>query len=399
MKQIFVRLVFLLQSGFLVPSVFVTNTAAAQALPGCELISDSPALVSTVPRIQGLIRSKKFAAVEDEWKDKLSRVGRPSYPDFLLYAEIQRVVSDDPALEPLIQQWKNERPNSFLVQLASGVFHSQLGYKKRGTALARDTSKEQFEAMRIEHSKALLDLERATELGQASAIPFAAMMNIMRSQARRDAELLLLSKAGQADKGNLSARWARIKSISLAWGGSDEMLDSYYDEVGSEGLPDSSVRFLRYSILMQKAHGYDEITKEGRKAISTWKQAVALCQYAEEPLRSIMRVADGLEDWVDLRDAASKLLVVQPKDASVHNLRGWANLKLEDYPAMEKDYVKASELGWIFAQNRIGYFYMTGQHLKKDLIKARYFLQMAANSGNTNAVENLRWLNQYGDKK
>ncbi len=399
MKQQHSRFSLSIKSGLISLCITLANVVNAQTLAGCELVSDSPSLTTTIPRLQGYLKSKNFVALEEEWNDKLSRVGQPGYPDFLLYKEIQRVVSDDASLEPLIEQWKSDRPNSFLAYLSSGIFRDLLGYKKRGTGLARETSKEQFEAMAAEHRKGLKDLDVAVSLNKSSAIPMAAMINILRSNASADVDALIFLKAEQADKNNLSARIARIKSISPAWGGSNEMLDSYYKEVGTIGIAESAVRYLQYSILIQKAFLYDVLSKERRKAIETWKQATGLCQYAEEPLRATIRLAYDLEDWIDVRDTASKLLVVLPGNAQVHSQRGWAHEKLTNYAEMERDYLRASELGLAYAQNRIGYFYMTGQYVNKDFVKARKYLQMAVNTGNSHAVENLRWLNQHGDKK
>jgi Sel1 repeat/Domain of unknown function (DUF4034) len=384
-----------------IASMYLTYSLAgnAQTLPGCELITDNPSMTTTVARIQGYLREKKFFAIEDEWQDKLKRVGLPNYPDLLLYLEIQRVLSDDPALEPLIEQWKSQQPNSFFAYLSSGIYRASLGYKKRGSALARDTSKEQFDAMALEHRKGLLDLERAASLSKSSALPMASMMNILRAQSGADINLELLLRAEKADPRNLSARRSRITSISLAWGGSNEQLTSYYAQVGDLDLPDGYVRFLRYSILMEQARDFELFNKEKRRAIETWKKAVGLCQYAEAPLRAVLRTAYDLEDWGDVRNAASNLLVILPKNAQIFTQRAWAHEKLANYLDMERDYLSASDLGSAYAQNRIGYFYMTGQYVKKDLVKARKFLQLAANNGSAHATENLQWLNQYGDKK
>jgi TPR repeat protein len=62
-------------------------------------------------------------------------------------------------------------------------------------------------------------------------------------------------------------------------------------------------------------------------------------------------------------------------------------------------YLRASDLGSSWAQNRIGWFYMTGSHVVSDFKKAKIHLSRAAKQNNKTAIENRAILKSLQNKE
>jgi Sel1 repeat len=372
---------------------------SAQTLPGCEVISADDEATVTAKRVTTLLSEKKFLAVEDEFSDKLRRYRQGTYNDILFTVELQRAAGSSPSTAPLLQMWVNERKDSFFAHLLLAHYRTNLGYEKRGGELYAQTSQEQIVAMRQEFNLAVASYREAIKLDAKSSLPLAGLMRTLRPTTSKDTAWELLTQANRNDSKNLAARREMIYSLAPRWGGSLEEFDKYLERLKTENLSTAHIRYLTYIVEMQKGLHHERITKEYTKAIRHWNLALDQCQYSGVALTSIMNATTQLQDWEQLKIAASRFLVIAPQDSETLVRRAWANEKLSRFEEMERDYLAASNLGNSYAQNRIGYFYMVGHPIKRDLVKARGYLEMAAKNGNPNAGANLDWLTKYGEKR
>jgi tetratricopeptide (TPR) repeat protein len=371
----------------------------AQVLPGCEVIAADAETTITGKRLQQLIIEKRFSAVDDELADKLRRYRLGTFNDIQLIVEIRKAAAPDPKIEPLLKTWVNESKASFFAHLLLAQYRTNIGFEKRGGEFYSQTSQEQITGMRQEFDLAILSYQEAMKIDPKSSLPIAGLMSTMRPIADAEVAWKLVDQANRIDLKNLSARREMIYTLAPKWGGSLEAMDSYLEKQRKEGLSVSSLRYLTYITEMQKGLHFEGVTKENTKAIKHWNRALEQCQYSEPALRSIMDAANKLQDWQELKSTATRYLVIAPESAETLVRRAWANEKLSIFDEMERDYLIAAKLGSAYAQNRIGYFYMVGQPVKKDLIQARKYLEMAVKAGNTNAVINLEWLTKFGEKR
>jgi hypothetical protein len=372
-------------------------SVGAQVLPGCEVIATDAETTATGKRLQQLLVERRFSAVDDELVDKMRRVRAGTFSDIQLIVEVRKISEPNPRLEPLLKMWVQEKKDSFFAHLIEAQYRTNVGYEKRGGEFIHLTSEEQISAMRQEFNLAVNSYRKAIQIDPKSALPIAGLMSTLRPIEGQSKAWELLKQANQNDSKNLVARREMIYSLAPRWGGSLDALDSYMEQLRKEGLENSSLRYLTYINEMQKGIHHEVISKISTKAIYHWNRALEQCQYSDPALKSIMRVANRIQDWTELKYAATRYLVMFPEHAETLVQRGWANEKLSKFDEMERDLLAAASLGNAYAQNRIGYFYMVGHPLKRDLILARRYLELASKNGNGNAASNLEWLTKYGE--
>lgn len=377
---------------FVLLLAFVPALLVAQPLPGCEwtaLETDTTAS----RRIRALIKEKNFAAVEDELTDKLKRYERGEYSDLVLYADVSNALRSDPAFEPLLAQWAAEKPGSFFARWLRAEYHSTLAYAKRGSEFSGKTSTEQMAAMQAEFLKAAPEFKAARELRPASALPQAGLIGIARAVGGTGAVMDLAVDGERADPRNLAARHQAVYALAPKWGGSFEAMDQVVERAAKLPVDSARLRYLQYALEMAKANHYDVVTKEKTRAIGHWRRAVVLCS-TPAAWGHILRTAYDIEDWKTVKEAATHSLQGKPGVARVLQHRGWAHEKMGEMGSAIKDYEAAAELGEDWAQGRLGYYLMLGQHMPQDIPRARRMLESAAAKGNITAKNHLEWLNK-----
>lgn len=372
----------------------IALSAQAQTSQQCLPTFDENLGVATGKRIQTLLKEKKFAAVEDELADKLRRVDAGTYEDFTLYSEVKEAASEDAALEPILAEWVAHSPKSYVAILLKASNHVNLGYKRRGGDFADKTSSEQVSAMQTEFVKAASEASAAIKLNSNTAMAHAVLIRIARAVGGLEVTKMLLVEAEKNNPKNFSAKWQAISGLSPRWGGSFDELDAFVSMVKRGSLDAAKKRRLEYAVEMEKASHFDAITKEKKKAAVHYRAASNLCSEAKTPLNRIIAIAYDLEDWPEVKKTTSQYLLLDPASGSAFQRRGWAQEKTGQLPEAVKDYDAASTLGESWAQNKLGYFYMIGNTVPKDLNRAKQLFESAVAKGNQNAKVNLEWTNK-----
>ncbi len=372
---------------------FLPLGSQSQQLPGCELAVATDYSSPASSRLRSLLKEKQYAALEDELSDKLARYEKGEYSDLTLFRDVRSAVRKDVSLEPLLAQWVGASPKSFFARLMKALQHTDTAFEKRGYDFSDKTSAEQLTAMQSEFGKAIVDYKAALLIKPESAIARAGLMGAARALAGGDATVDLLTESERLDPRNLSARNEAIFSLAPKWGGSFEALDSVASRAVQARLSEASQRYLKYRIDTEKANHFEVVTKEKSKSIQAWRRAAAHCPMVEIPWSNISRLATDIEDWATVKEVSNRTIAVSNAPTAIQR-RGWANEKLGLSVEAIKDYEQAAALGEPWSQGRLGYFYMIGQHVPKDLVKAKVLLESAVAKGNTSARQSLDWLNR-----
>ncbi len=367
--------------------------AQSQQLPGCELVVASNFVSPASARLRFLLKEKNFAALEDELNEKLTRYEQGQYSDLSLFRDMKSAVEKDVSLEPLLAQWVAAKPKSYFARVMKGLQHSYTAFEKRGSNFADKTSVEQMSAMRNEFDKALVEYKAALEIKPKFAIAMAGIMSPARALGGAEATTDVMTRSEREDSQNLSARNEAIFSLAPKWGGSFEALDAIVVRANQAKLSEASLRYLRYRVESEKANHFEVVTKEKNKSIQAWRRAAAHCTAVEIPWSNISRLATDIEDWATVQETANRAIAVSNSPTAIQR-RGWASEKLGQMPDAIKDYQAAADLGEPWSQARLGYFYMLGQHVPKDVLKARALLESAIAKGNAHARQSLDWLNR-----
>jgi hypothetical protein len=382
---------------FVVFISLLATLSLAQQPAGCDLI-DSNVASTAANRMRALLKEKQFAALEDELNDKFKRYLASEYSDLIMYRDLRFALRNDASLEPLLAQWIATMPNSYMARLSKGIFHSQLAYAKRGSAFSNQTSTEQLDAMQAEFEKASADLLTAKRIRPQATLHNSPLMDIARATVSVGAVTDLLIESERTERLNLAPRQSAVFSLAPRWGGSFEALDDLVARAISVKMPVESIRYLKYSVEMEKASHFNEVTKEKTKAIFYWKNAAELCPENETAWSNIARNAFDIEDWKSVKDTASR--AIQRNSSATGSLyrRGYANEKMGLMTDAIADYQRAADLGEATSQGRLGYFYMLGQNVPKDLQRAKSLLEASASKGNAHAKQSLEWLNRQPTK-
>jgi tetratricopeptide (TPR) repeat protein len=343
-------------------------------------------------RLRQLLRKKEFVAVQDEFDDRLRRYEKGEFNDLNLYNIAKDSVRNEPGLDPIFSEWTKLNPGSFAAHFLSAVYHVEAGYTKRGSELADKTSMEQFQAMEAEFKAGMADLKSAKELRPKLGLVHAPAIKIARSIAGPEASRAMLAEAETVDPRNVSARYAAIAALDVRWGGSLEDLDGIVERAAKSPVPVPSQRYLKYLVEETKADHFRYITKEKTRAMAHYLQAARVCA-SPNALWSASTMAFDLQNWQAVINTVNDYLALQPRGVAWER-RGWAQEQLGHMDLALPDYEKAASSGQAWAQNKLGYLYMTGKGVPKDIARARQFFELAAAKGNVNAKANLDLLNK-----
>jgi len=127
----------------------------------------------------------------------------------------------DPSLEPLLEEWAKQTPGSFAPHAARGTYFVAVGWSRRGTRWAAETSQSQFAEMQRYHTRAWADLQRALGLRPKLVAAYRKLIGLAMA-ATSDPALgrELLDRALEACPNCFQVRVTHMVSLQPRWGGS-----------------------------------------------------------------------------------------------------------------------------------------------------------------------------------
>ncbi|MCZ8092275.1 MAG: DUF4034 domain-containing protein [Acidovorax sp.] len=374
---------------WLVLALLLPLVSRAQVIQPCDPSPESLVDNRSVAQLRELIQTKKFKGLEDALDDRLKRYEAGQYSDLALFLLIDGAVSPaDASFDPILTQWIAERPRHLMARIVRANYHIGVAYKKRGSAVANQTSSEQFAAMDAEFAKAFTDLKVALEIRPNSPLAIAGLILIARATGDRSTVLGWIEEAERRDPANLSARWVAIKALDQRWVGDPEDIDLLVERAMKAPLASARRRTLQWKAEMTQGDYFYSMSKENTKAIVHYRKAASLCASSDALWKS-SSAAYELENWAVVIDSVSEYLVQKPDAQRAYARRGWAKESLNRLPDAVSDYEKAAALGDDWAQNKLGYLLMTGNGVNKDIPRARKLFEAAAAQGNRHAPANL----------
>jgi tetratricopeptide (TPR) repeat protein len=143
---------------------------------------------------------------------------------------------DPPGLAERLDEWVAQRP-SYLSLAARGSYRIGRGFQMRGTELARNTSRAQFEGMAGQHAMAREDLEAAVALKPDFTAAHGMLITIAQADGSRSEARQWLDLALAARPDAYMPRQKYILILLPRWGGSYEEMDAF-----TEGLEKATAR-------------------------------------------------------------------------------------------------------------------------------------------------------------
>ena len=379
----------------------LAQTPGPTAIGTIRVCDDLNADVETAglrKELLSLLREKKYLALQDTLNDRHARMLTGELGDRALDALTDFASNADPALEPLFDEWVRTSQSSFMALLVRGKYHQSVGWKKRGYRFIDQTSQDQTDAMGESFKKAWADLTASSEKQPQSVLPYPELMRIASAIGSASEVAEILARANKVAPQNFVARLAAVRRFSPRWGGSFEAVDKVLAQARVDKLNPTDLRRLEYAALEVKAAHFKEVEKRPIEALPYYIQAAKVCDsYAA--WAQVSSIHYDREDWPQVEAATNQYMRLRPDTAWAYNRRGWALEKQGRLKDAISDFERAAEQGSDYAQNKIGYFYMTGNGFPKDLVKARGLFEKANTQGNKSAKANLEFMARSAEAK
>ena len=379
----------------------LAQTPGPTAIGTIRVCDDLNADVETAglrKELLSLLREKKYLAVQDTLNDRHARMLTGELGDRALDALTDFASNADPALEPLLDEWVRTSQSSFMALLVRGKYHQSVGWKKRGSRFIDQTSQDQTDAMGESFKKAWADLTASSKKQPQSVLPYPELMRIASAIGSASEVAEILARANKVAPQNFVARLAAVRRFSPRWGGSFEAVDKILAQARVDKLNPTDLRRLEYAALEVKAAHFKEVEKRPIEALPYYIQAAKVCDsYAA--WAQVSSIHYDREDWPQVEAATNQYMRLRPDTAWAYNRRGWALEKQGRLKDAISDFERAAEQGSDYAQNKIGYFYMTGNGFPKDLGKARVLFEKANAQGNKSAKTNLEFMARSAEAK
>ena len=180
--------------------------------------------------VRQLLMARSYDALDrllSAYADSVRRDYRVEYRLFDAYGAFGVAV---PAMEPYLNEWVHKRPNSAAAVLARSAYYRASGWNARGTKLARETTRDQFERMGDFFQRCANDLAVAHRLEPTSIVVYRQMMTIATSQGDIAVSRQMLDQALKIQPNSFILRATHMQNLLPRWGGSYEAMAKFAAE-------------------------------------------------------------------------------------------------------------------------------------------------------------------------
>jgi len=241
--------------------------------------------------------------------------------------------SAEPNLRVALDSWVEATPNSFAPYLARGNYWVEVAYARRGTKWARETAREDFDAMEEALERGLADLDRSIALRPglvaAQRTKIRALMNRGAGPDMRQT----VDDALAVCPSCFQVRATFITAIIPRWGGSYEAMGRFAEE-GNTTL-NRRLRVLPGYIERDRAQLL-EIDGQHAQALTMIDRACALGEYWEF-LEERARIRDRLDDQAGALADVERALAARPGHPRLVILRGYLHSRARQWELAGRD--------------------------------------------------------------
>lgn len=297
-------------------------------------------------------------------------------------------------LDTNFDAWVNAYPSSYSARLARGLYRVFAAWERRGDKFSNETTDEQFKGFAEALKQATVDLDDSIKLYSKPIWSYTALIRVSRGLGLGpDSSRRRLDEALKIDPRAFLPRLEYQTTLTPKWHGSVRLMEKFLTECKKSLMSTNNkerIEAKHHFYLGEKA----QLDKDYKKASNQYFEAY---RHDNDPymlFQSGQAALDG--SLYDLSfQRFDGLVRLHPKYPYGYNKRGW--IYEDHFKNDEKafnDYLVAAELGNSFAQNRVGWWYMTGKFVAKDYFRAEVYLKRAADQKNNTAIINLTDLNE-----
>lgn len=348
---------------------------------------------------------RDYDGLEKRYGEMFRAYQAGTIPDEEVYRSLDNLTQNAAdGQEPLFDLWLEKYPKSYVALLARGYFYRAKAGRIRGDQYARDTSSAQFAGHQRYMELARADLLKAVAVDPKPTLGYLRLISVEGSidalkSARRMRDLAL-----KADPKSFIAHRIYVKYAAPKWQGSLAALaDAERDAMASNM---TAADKQRYRAIYHYTLGdeYERQDKPNEAMAMFWR---AHEEGAEKESYDALERGAGVAEKNQQYDRAMKFLdelLATSSGVEVVARRHRGYLLETHYGQFAKafaDYSIAVEHGDDWAENRLGWWYDSGIHVRRDVKKAEEYWRRAAQKGNKTAIANLETLgkNTQGSTK
>lgn len=181
-------------------------------------------------QLQDWARSAEFGKLESAFSIAYANYASGKNDDRVIGHAFEAFSSTSPGLEAPLDQWIEEHPDSAHAHVARGMYRTELGWNRRGSAWASETSKEQFQGMAEAFDLAIKDFHKAIDIDPGLTTPYAELISIASGYGDKESIDRLRKVALSRQPASYMVRISLANALRPKWSGSMEELRDFVNE-------------------------------------------------------------------------------------------------------------------------------------------------------------------------
>jgi uncharacterized protein len=276
--------------------------------------------------VRRLLTSRKYdslGAVLSAYSDSVTQDYRLEYRLFDAYDAFDAPIQ---SLEPLLDEWVTERPQSAPARLARGVYLAARGWNARGYAFAARTSRAQFRQMDSFFARAKVDYLAGMRLDPRSIVPYRGLMKMDKTENDDETMRQLLDQGLRIQPYSFRLRAVYIQAILPRWGGSYKAMTEFAEECAPYAARNPRINALAGFVDYDRGRVLEKAGKKA-EAIKAYGRALShgdFWQFRYERGDLYFHADRDKEALEDLNKAVGQ----NPQDADALYDRSWVSYDL-----------------------------------------------------------------------
>ena len=155
--------------------------------PGTIPIPNSLKICQVV-ELRQMLENRQFARLNSVLDEYQKRFEKDQADEYKLYDAYQVFGCALASYEKLIKNWITATPGHYQPYLAMARYYSEKGWRSRGAKWAKETSREQFDGMRLFFEKSKANLKTAFKKKPDSPVAYDILMGMYTAAPARSAD-------------------------------------------------------------------------------------------------------------------------------------------------------------------------------------------------------------------
>lgn len=319
-----------------------------------------------------------FGAIQQAYRDR-------KISDEDLRAAFRVFYSTDAALGKFYTAWVQHSPRSYVAHLARGIYYKKVGAEQRGSDFIDKTSDRQIEYMEAANRMAAAEFSASLALDDKPLLTYMHSIDLDMDSGDKAQARQWLDRSLAFDPTNIIVREKYMLALQTRWLGSVGEMKAFLAECRKAHLSSEHLKLLEALELEDEAWVHQYRDGDLKAAVRSYDKASKLDPASScapcGPIRAMADLLMSEKKYAEASKQLSRLLASDPDDVNVLNVRAFAELQLGRPLEAVADYVRAGNLGDMYAQDALGRMYLLGNPVKADRDKAIFWLKKAADQG------------------